>query len=378
MSVLTNRNAAGTAGAETQTTSYEFRESPAAVPHRRAPYRDPSGKDDVENKQPQPANIMYDKRVYRGNTYASQVLPPSAQAEAERLQREREERRARREQRRRQKSTRATRAPTPPPVEGRSHMEIQTENFLEELHDKPPEEEIGTQTDPLNDRPPSPMFVPAKAGVDKETQVEDGELFDFDMEVEPVLEVLVGRTLEQGLMEVLEEEELESIRKHQEEFEQIRNAELAEVQRMESEAKRKEEEKERRRKQEEERVERERQIKQKVAASEHARKYLKSVRQAVFEKMILEGHFADPVAQEVEQQFLPGVFEGSTSRLHSRSVSRSLVDRLVQDALAAQRKKQEEEYSQKEAEQEKNQGSRTIETTTQAREETNEARRRSC
>ena len=36
-----------------------------------------------------------------------------------------------------------------------------------------------------------------KTGVDAATQVEDGELFDFDAEVEPILEVLVGKTLEQ-------------------------------------------------------------------------------------------------------------------------------------------------------------------------------------
>lgn len=89
----------------------------------------------------------------------------------------------------------------------------------------------------------SPLFIPTKTGEDKETQILPGELFNFDLEVEPILEVLVGKTLEQGLMEVLEEEELENIRLHQEEFEQIRNAELAEVQRLEEEVKRKQAEK---------------------------------------------------------------------------------------------------------------------------------------
>ena len=73
-----------------------------------------------------------------------------------------------------------------------------------------------------------------------------GDLFDFDFEVEPILEVLVGKVLEQGLMEVLEEEELSSMRAHQEHFEQIRNAELVATQRMEAAEKRKIEEKERR------------------------------------------------------------------------------------------------------------------------------------
>ena len=42
-----------------------------------------------------------------------------------------------------------------------------------------------------------------------------GELFDFDAEVEPLLEVLVGKVLEQSLMEVLEEEELAAMKAHQ-------------------------------------------------------------------------------------------------------------------------------------------------------------------
>jgi hypothetical protein len=73
-----------------------------------------------------------------------------------------------------------------------------------------------------------------------------GDLFDFDFEVEPILEVLVNKVLEQGLMEVLEEEELAAMRAHQEHFEQIRNSELVATKRMEAAEKRKLEEKERR------------------------------------------------------------------------------------------------------------------------------------
>merc|ERR1719155_383899 len=100
------------------------------------------------------------------------------------------------------------RATTPEPVIGRKHMDIQTDKYLEELTERTVEFEAETQTDFLLDRPPSPLFMPAKVGVDIETQIEEGELFDFDREVEPVLEVLVGKTLEQSMMEVLEEEEL--------------------------------------------------------------------------------------------------------------------------------------------------------------------------
>lgn len=76
-----------------------------------------------------------------------------------------------------------------------------------------------------------------------------GDLFDFDLEVEPILEVLVSKVLEQGLMEVLEEEELSVMRAHQQHFEQIRSAELVAAQRLEAAERRKMEEKERRLKQ---------------------------------------------------------------------------------------------------------------------------------
>jgi len=64
------------------------------------------------------------------------------------------------------------------------------------------------------------------------------QLFDFDMEVKPVLEVLVGKTLEQSLLEVLEEEELADLRQQQRMYEELRNAELAEQQRLEEQDRR--------------------------------------------------------------------------------------------------------------------------------------------
>jgi len=80
------------------------------------------------------------------------------------------------------------------------------------LTDKPPTDEQGIATEFYLDRPPVPLFqpkMPAKENC-KATQIydADAELFDFDKEVEPMLNVLVLKTLEQARMEVLEEEEL--------------------------------------------------------------------------------------------------------------------------------------------------------------------------
>jgi len=56
--------------------------------------------------------------------------------------------------------------------------------------------------------------------------------------VKPVLEVLVGKTMEQALIEVMEEEELSNLREQQRQFQELRNAELVEQQRLEEEDRR--------------------------------------------------------------------------------------------------------------------------------------------
>lgn len=58
-----------------------------------------------------------------------------------------------------------------------------------------------------------------------------------------MLEVLVGRTIEQSLEEIMEEEELACLRAQQRAFEELRNNELAEVQRLQEQERRRTEEK---------------------------------------------------------------------------------------------------------------------------------------
>lgn len=58
-----------------------------------------------------------------------------------------------------------------------------------------------------------------------------------------MLEVLVGKTIEQSLEEVMEEEELACLRAQQRVFEELRNNELAEVQRLQEQERRSSEEK---------------------------------------------------------------------------------------------------------------------------------------
>ena len=93
--------------------------------------------------------------------------------------------------------------------------------------------EIGCQTEFKIHRPPTPHKMPRVMGVSKKTLTEDNELFLFDDEVEPILSVLCGKTLEIARMEVLQEEELAMMLKKQEEFATLRKNEEEDIRKME-------------------------------------------------------------------------------------------------------------------------------------------------
>lgn len=264
-------------------------------------------------------NIMHDKRVVRGNTYASLVMPQQDNMAEVQKQREAQRRRLMR-------ANQTKRRPgTPEAVMGRKHMDIQTDSYLEELTERTVEFEAETQTDFLLDRPPSPLFMPAKVGVDIETQIEEGELFDFDREVEPVLEVLVGKTLEQSMMEVLEEEELDSIRRHQEEFEQLRNAELLEVQRMEAAEKRRADELERRMQQQRAQKEQDMSVMRKVISRNIAFDYLGGLKEKAMKQLLDAGVFQDTIQLAVDGIFLPSLMSAVTAELQANRRNQALV-----------------------------------------------------
>lgn len=263
---------------------------------------------------------MFDRRVVRGNTYSKNQEPVARQSKSKRRSSG-------------QKVDTRVRPNTPPAVGGRSHMTVQTETYLEELTDKVPEVDEGTQTDAYMDRPAAPMFIPQNTGLDAGTQIEDGDLFDFDFEVEPILEVLVGKTLEMGMMEVLEEEELNEIRQHQENFEQARNAELAEVQRLEAEARRKNDEKRRRIAEEKVRMVAKAEMEEKVAARSFAKHYLADLHSNVFEDLMDAGHFYDPRHREVADQFMPFLMQNACAQVEQITLARNLTSMLIAEVV---------------------------------------------
>jgi len=269
---------------------------------------------------------MYDPRVFRGSTYSAHTKAKFENLRAKRDQKKRVERRK--------------------PIDN-SHLysriaekrsvDVQTEKFLEELTDKVPETETQTQTEAFLEQQTNPVFVEQKRGVDAETQVLDNELFDFDREVEPILEVLVGKTLQHAFVEVMEEVELSEIECHKRKFEEERNRERSKVEKMEAEAKRRNEERERRMEQQKARKEKEDEIKQMVAARSFATEYMTELNKSVFEQLLENGELYDPVVREIEDQFLPWLASEIKTKANGRERARLLLHFMLKRALDSTR-----------------------------------------
>ncbi|KAH0519991.1 Radial spoke head protein 3-like protein A [Microtus ochrogaster] len=285
-SAMTDRNPRAAEASGT----YTYTSRPRAVPCQRRRYRDSllQPADEPLNY----GNIMYDRRVIRGNTYALPTGQVPGQPDPLELQRQQQ---ARRRALARKRAQEQLRPRTPEPVEGRKHVDVQTELYLEEIADRIVEVDMECQTDAFLDRPPTPLFIPAKTGKDVATQILEGELFDFDLEVKPMLQVLVGKTIEQALLEVMEEEELANLRANQYAYEEIRNVELAEVQRLEEQERRHREEKERRKRQQWEIIHKHNETSQKISARAFAQRYLADLLPSVFDSLRNSGYFYDPI-----------------------------------------------------------------------------------
>ncbi|XP_017876491.1 uncharacterized protein LOC108622888 isoform X2 [Ceratina calcarata] len=241
-------------------------------------------------------NLMYDRRVVRGSTYATPpILIDGEQSIAARQAEARRRNLARKRAQAQATKALVARVGSPPPVPGRKHEPVQTEVYLEELFEKPDEVEVATQTDYFLDRPPTPAACPEKVGEDRCTQIEPGDLFDFDYEVQPILEVLVGKTIEQGLIEVLEEEEIAALKEQQRKFLELRAAEKAEERRLEEQERRIREEKDQRLKQHEEATRAQRETEERVAAATLLTGYIAELLPAVLEGLKLSGFLLDEI-----------------------------------------------------------------------------------
>ena len=102
-----------------------------------------------------------------------------------------------------------------------------TERETKNIASRYPPKMVETQTDAFVPKPQTPDYVPRKTGIDTYTEVENpSELFDFDVEVAPLLDVITCKTMEQALFEVNSESELYELNETMIQFVAAADAEL--------------------------------------------------------------------------------------------------------------------------------------------------------
>ena len=252
-------------------------------------------------------NILHDPRVVRGNTYAAFVIPSSLQMEFLRMKEEEEKRK------------KLMRIPKKLPRVALMSRNRRDERMQKEEEEERPEspilkpieikEKVEDQPYFFEDRPNTPKYIPLPKGKDEATQIIDGELFDFEMEVKPILEVLVGRSVIQAQYELIEEYERDEYLNHKKNYERKREFELNKLQRTEAKYIRQEEEKQRRLKQKEQRKINDIIMQKKLMANVFSKHFLKNLKGNTFrhlqERGFLSYHDTYNTSLYMQQEYLP-------------------------------------------------------------------------
>lgn len=207
----------------TQNTEFNFAAQPQVVKAKKK-YRT----EQFDSSQAQPdnytyQNLMFEKRVVRGNTYSQYMVATSEVEEAplqvSRMRRnpiKRNTNNSTDDNRDHESADYNFRGMVLQPPPDCNFAESYTCDNVEIETDLPPCHDATTQTEWIIEKKIPDLSMPVYTGVEKETQIYPSDnLFDFDYESEPVVQVLVSRCLEESRIEVCEEEELHTLQERQ-------------------------------------------------------------------------------------------------------------------------------------------------------------------
>ena len=179
--------------------------------------------------------------------------------------------------------------------------------------------------------------MPKKRGVDKKTLVEDNELFFFDDEVEPILSVLCGKTLEISRMEVLEEEELREMREQQDYYKKMLSSENTDIQRMEQHEAKKLADFEKLKTQMKEKKRNKVLAHRKVVSRVMAKNYLANLKENTYKHLTDVGFYTDKFKVDVlDMDVVPWLHEKAFEFVQDLEVQEQFSTRMIEDHLDAE------------------------------------------
>lgn len=314
----------------TQASTYSFSSKPKAVSGNRKKYREPSETDAATlamYRDLKETCISWDKRVHRGNTYSMYTQNAIKEALEDVSQDH--------QPTMRRKRVGKEKNPFDMPLPEAERIPVDLTNNLVAREPKIEVETVEAQTDEFLPEPPAEMYRPQKTGIDTYTQVEDGELFHFDTEVEPILDVIINKTLEQSIMEVEEEHELESMATFKSEWYRRQEQMMKEWKMQVDEEWVRWREKEAVMNRKREQKKREAQVQLKMQAISASKDYLKKVVPNAIGDL-QEVAFPDMRAMAINRMFLPQLFSQVQKEVQSLANAQTHVDAAVSNAVQQQ------------------------------------------
>lgn len=309
--------------------TYLFMSHPRAVETRRK-YRAPA---ELEDELGNTANLMFDPRVMRGVTCGrpmpvSELMQASATLE--------QHPRLTKKQLVRMGKIRPSQQSVAEIHEGirveKKRVEVPLHLYLIEQEEQKHTVTVSSQTDAFLEEPPSPKYIPAKRGNDMGAQVDVDEVFEYDKDVAPILEVVISKTMEQSLMEVRQEEELKSIARSKGYLESKgthRRQEAEKLEQQESEAM---ETKAKLRSVARARAAKEQDLQRKLASHIFADRYMGPITETTMGELDREGYFADPIVLSV-RSFMPWLASLTHQRTQEAGSAREAVEELFQGVV---------------------------------------------
>jgi len=317
---------------QAQASTYSFSSQPKAVAATRKKYRDPNEVVDVAMyRNPKETTISWDKRVHRGNTYS--MYTQQAIKEALEQAENPPSPATYRKRRAKEKSIFDMKLPE------KKRLPVDLTDNLVAKEVIPVVTSIDAQTDEFLPEQPAEQYKPQKTGVDETTQVEDGELFKFDYEVEPILEVLINKTLEQSIMEVEEEFELDQMSAFKTEWMKRVAAMMKEWEAQVAEEWVRWGQKEEVLKKKREEKRREAQVLLKIQALAVAKAHLKNLVPNAIQSLQEEA-FPDMKGIAITREFLPQLFGEVRQQVQSRTAAESVINNMVRKNVKARTDKQ--------------------------------------
>ena len=184
---------------------------------------------------------------------------------------------------------------------------IFTEKVTTTIMPKPISFDEIIQTDPLPEKPVPKLIWPEKTGVDVETQINDGDLFNFTLEVKPLVSIIVSKTLEDSRREVLEEEELKIIKEQQNKYKDLENEEKERIKNIENIEREKYEEMKMKKNEKIKRLEMTKLFQKKLISRIKAKQYIKKIYNQTHEYMKERGLYKTPDSKDFYTDLLPDI-----------------------------------------------------------------------